>query len=191
VDVLPSAWASEANGVDVRYRSSLNFYSLRFVGGNQLVLGKNLDNGTWNGAWTPLGATPFAYNGSTWYHVSITVKGTSIAASVNGVLQVSVTDASLSSGAVGFDANAPVSFDNVLVTSGTLAAAHIGAGSFAGNGGGAGVLGLFVATLLGLLIRRVVRRRHYAAALGAAQRPGGKGMGQASQGGPARRCRAV
>jgi hypothetical protein len=117
VDVKPSAWQSEVDGVDVRYLDSKDFYSLRFVGASSLVFGKQLDDGSYSGVWTQLASVPFAYNGASWYRVVITAVGASFTLSVNGQRLIAVSDSALTHGQIGLDAVAPVEYGNVIVAS--------------------------------------------------------------------------
>jgi pectate lyase len=110
VDVKPSAWASEQDGL-IFAVSEAGRYSLDIVGGNQLVLGK------WaGGTWTQLASAPYTFSSYRWYNLSVAMPGGSIIAYVNGTQMLRVSDSTFSSGAVGLEANDPVAFDNVVVT---------------------------------------------------------------------------
>jgi hypothetical protein len=113
----PADWASENNGVAFRYQDGKDFYALNFVGGHELVLGKNVNDGSWSGKWTTLAQEAFPYT-SSWYTVTITVTGSTIVTSINGTPALGATDSSLGTGAVGFDANAPAEYRSIKVVAG-------------------------------------------------------------------------
>jgi len=110
VSVMPSAWGSEQDGLLFALTDG-GHYSLDIVGGTKVVLSKNV-----NGTSTQLATAPFVFAASRWYNLSVSMAGGSITAFVNGTSIVQVSDASFSAGAVGIEANDPVSFDNVSVT---------------------------------------------------------------------------
>ena len=108
--VMPSAWASEQDGLLFALTDG-GYYSLDIVGGTRLVLSKNV-----NGTSTQLANAPLTFVASRWYNLSVSLAGGLITAYVNGTSMLQVTDSSFSAGAVGIEANDPVSFDNVSVT---------------------------------------------------------------------------
>ncbi|HUY10425.1 MAG TPA: LamG-like jellyroll fold domain-containing protein, partial [Candidatus Dormibacteraeota bacterium] len=112
--VKPSAWASEDDGLMFGWRDG-GHYSLDIVAGNRLVLGK------WaNGTWTQLASTAYAFS-SRWYTLRVDMSGGALTAYVNGVSLLHASDATFTSGAIGFEANSPVQFGDVQVA--TMAAA--------------------------------------------------------------------
>jgi hypothetical protein len=107
--VLPSAWASEQDGLLFALTDG-GHYSFDILGGTTVVLSKNV-----NGTSTQLATAPFTFVASRWYNLSVSMAGGLITAYVNGTSILQVTDSSFSAGAVGIEANDPVSFDNVSV----------------------------------------------------------------------------
>jgi hypothetical protein len=116
-EVKPSAWRSEVSGVDIRVNSPRDRYSLRFVGGRALTFGRLENDGSSRGRWTELARVPFRYSSRTWYRVEVKAIGTSFAVSVDGKLRLTVIDAAIAHGRIGFEAVAPVSYRNVSVSS--------------------------------------------------------------------------
>jgi hypothetical protein len=114
VDVKPSAWQSEVNGVDVRYTDAKDFYSVRFIGAREISFGRMGNDGSWSGRWTPLASAQIAY-GSSWHHVTITASGSHFTVSLDGAPLMSADDATFSHGSIGFDANAPVDYGTISV----------------------------------------------------------------------------
>jgi hypothetical protein len=115
VAVKPSAWQSETDGVDVRYRDAQDFYRVRFTGGNTIVFGRVLNNGTQYGAGADLGAAAFAYAGGAWYELTVIASGNTFTIEVNGKTVLTAVDSSIPSGRIAFDANSPVEYGSVTV----------------------------------------------------------------------------
>ena len=88
-----------------------NRYSLDVVGGKRLVLNKVVGGNT-----TKLASAAYAFNSWSWYTLSVYWINGSITAYGNGTPIMQVNDSTLTSGAVGLEANDPVSFNNVVVT---------------------------------------------------------------------------
>ena len=116
VAVKPSVWASEDDGLLFAV-SGANHYSVLIVGGNKLVLNKAI-----SGTEASLASTSYAFSANTWYTLSAQMSGGVISIYVNSALVMQVNDSSLTSGGIGLEANDPVSFDNVSVTSLTTSA---------------------------------------------------------------------
>ena len=110
VSVLPSAWASEQDGLLFALTDG-GHYTLDIVGGTTLVLSKNV-----NGTSTQLATAPYTFAASRWYNLSVSLGGGSITAYVDGTSILQASDSTFSAGSVGIEANDPVSFDNVAVT---------------------------------------------------------------------------
>jgi pectate lyase len=110
VAVKPSCWASEHDGLLFGLVEG-GHYSLDIVGGNKLVLEKKVGSTV-----TALASAFYTFDPSLWYNVSVSLPGGSITAYVNGVAVLQASDSTFTSGAVGIEANDPVSFDNVVVT---------------------------------------------------------------------------
>jgi hypothetical protein len=110
VDVRPSAWASEVDTVDFRSASNETYDAVRFVAGAYIDVVR-----VSNGVTTELARVNTAYS-SAWHHLSITAVGSTFNVSLDGVPIMTVTDSSSSHGAIGFDANSPIEYDNVSVT---------------------------------------------------------------------------
>jgi hypothetical protein len=64
-----------------------------------------------------LASATWRYAGGRWHHATIQATGSVLAVSIDGVQVLKVTDSTFASGSIGFDANAPVAFDNVTVSS--------------------------------------------------------------------------
>jgi hypothetical protein len=117
VAVRPSAWQSESDGIDIRYQDAQDMYRVRFTGGSAIVFSRVLNNGTQYGAGADLGAVAFSYSGGTWYDLTVIASGSLFTVKVNGVTLLTVADASISAGRIGFDANASVEYGTVTVHS--------------------------------------------------------------------------
>ena len=108
--IKPSVWASEDDGLLFAVNGS-NHYSLLIVGGNQLHLSKSVA-----GAETSLGTAAYAFNATNWYTITASMTGGVVSLYVNSTLVMQVHDSTFNSGAIGLEANDPVSFDSVTVT---------------------------------------------------------------------------
>lgn len=97
-----------------RYQDGNNFYaaSLYNSGGGKLEIRKKVSGST-----TTLATLDYPLASGTWYTVKLELAGNTIRMYVNGTLQLTATDTSLTSGAVGLIAyKSAASFDNVVVT---------------------------------------------------------------------------
>jgi hypothetical protein len=102
---------SSVVAIDGRHKDVNNFYSLLVKNGNAWYLGKKV-----NGTFTTLASGSTSYNTTTWYTWVLTMTGTSISASINGLTLATVTDTSFSSGNISLITRAESEFDNVVVT---------------------------------------------------------------------------
>lgn len=98
-----------------RYKDGNNFYaaSLYNSNGGTLEIRKKV-----NGSTTTLASkSNFGLSTGTWYTVKLEMAGSTIHMYVNGVLQLTATDTSLTSGAVGLDAYKTLTeYDNIIVS---------------------------------------------------------------------------
>jgi hypothetical protein len=113
--VQPGA-GSTTNGTSVvsiegRYQDANDFYGLLVKNGSQWYLGYKQ-----NGNWNTLANGTSAYNTTSWYTWTLTMNGTSISASINGVTLATANDSTFSSGSIGLKTRNQSAFDNVLVT---------------------------------------------------------------------------
>lgn len=100
-----------------RYQDGNNFYaaSLYNSGGGKLEIRKKVSGST-----TTLTTLDYPLSAGTWYTVKLELAGSTIRMFVNGTLQLTATDTSLSSGAIGLVAyKTAASFDNVVVADST------------------------------------------------------------------------
>ncbi len=98
-------------GIAARYSSSSNYYFVVLTNSNTLEIRKKV-----GGASTTLASKTYTVATGTWYTLKLAVNGTSLQASVNGVLELSATDASIAAGRVAVTTyNASAEFDDVLV----------------------------------------------------------------------------
>ncbi|MFD2612283.1 chondroitinase-B domain-containing protein [Paenibacillus gansuensis] len=97
------------NGIVARYQNSNNYYFLIMYNGS-LLLNKKVAGST-----STIQQVSFTANTSTFYELKLEVNGTSLKGYVDGVLMVQGTEASLTSGKIGFYANGVSAFDEVLV----------------------------------------------------------------------------
>jgi len=97
-------------GIVGRHRDPNNTYMLVLKNGNTWQLGKRV-----NGVFTSMALGAFPYAAGTWYTLELDFRGTTITARINGQTMRTLSDASLSSGNVGFRTNALVAYDNVVV----------------------------------------------------------------------------
>ena len=102
---------SQATVIMARFVDNSNHYSFLLKNNSEWYLGV-----VQGGSWTTLDQGTFSYNATTWYTMSLTVKGTTISAAINGVTLTTDTDSTFSSGMIGFSTKATSEFDNVLVT---------------------------------------------------------------------------
>lgn len=96
-----------------RYQDGNNYYaaSLYNSSGGKLEIRKKV-----NGSTTTLAAKNFALSAGTWYTVKLVLNGSQLQMYVDGQLQLTATDSSLSSGGIGLIAYKTVSkFDQVTV----------------------------------------------------------------------------
>lgn len=115
-DVKVDNWnGSNRTYVAGRYKDGNNFYaaSLYNSSGGTLEIRKKVSGST-----TTLATkTNFGLAAGTWYTVKLEIIGTSIKMYINGTLQLTATDSSLTSGGIGLVAYKTVAkFDNVSVT---------------------------------------------------------------------------
>ncbi len=98
-------------GIAARYSSSSNYYFAVLTNSNTLEIRKKV-----SGASTTLASKTYAVTTGTWYTLKLAVNGTSLQASVNGVLELSATDSSLATGRPAVTTyNASAEFDDVIV----------------------------------------------------------------------------
>lgn len=100
-----------------RYQDGNNFYaaSLYNSNGGKLEIRKKVSGST-----TTLATIDYPLATGTWYTVKLDIVGSTIRMYVNGVLQLTATDSSLTSGAVGLVAyKTSASFDQVVVSDGS------------------------------------------------------------------------
>lgn len=97
-----------------RYVDGNNYYGASFYNNNggTLEIRKKV-----NASSSTLVSKSYAITTGTWYDVKLVVEGTSIRLYVNGVLQLSATDSSLSTGAIGLitQGGAMAKFDDITV----------------------------------------------------------------------------
>jgi pectate lyase len=97
-----------------RYKDGNNFYaaSLYNSNGGKLEIRKKLSGST-----TTLATKDYTLATGTWYTVKLELSGTTIRMYVNGTLQLTATDSSISSGGIGLVGyKAATKFDNVIVS---------------------------------------------------------------------------
>jgi hypothetical protein len=109
VSIKPSCWASEYDGVSFAITET-GRYAVYVVGGNQLVLGKWV-----NGTWTRISSAGYPFDPSLWYTLTVVLPGGVISVYVNGTPVLMAPDSTFSAGAIGFESNDPMAFDNVVV----------------------------------------------------------------------------
>ncbi|GAB6899116.1 cellulose-binding protein [Kineosporia succinea] len=104
-------------GLLARAQSSTTFYRLALVSGHAQLQAVN------SGAVTVLATSTSTVTTGTWYTLSLTVSGSTISGSINGVSIGSAGNALASAGRIGLQtANATASFDDITVTTGTTSA---------------------------------------------------------------------
>jgi hypothetical protein len=109
-----------ANGsgrVIARHQSAGNFYACGIDAGGQLYLG--MENG---GAWTAFSTAPYAFSGTTWYHIDFSVQANSLTCTVTEpgsgrTATVTATAAYFPSGSIGAVGNYYSEYDNFTVYS--------------------------------------------------------------------------
>lgn len=97
-----------------RYKDGNNYYAASFDNsdGGTLELRKKV-----SGSSSTLATKSFALSAGTWYTIKLEMNGSSIKMYVNGVLQLSATDTSLTSGAVGLVAfKTATKYDDIVVS---------------------------------------------------------------------------
>jgi pectate lyase len=111
VRVRPNAFGSSnsrAIGIAARAQSTSNFYALVLTPTSVQIL---------KGSTTTLASAPFSAATGTWYTLSLSATGSSLAGSVNGTQVVSTSDSSFGNGRIGLVGNyAAGSFDDVVVS---------------------------------------------------------------------------
>ena len=110
LQVEPSAWASEEDCVDVRYVDANDHYAACFEGGGWIEFIR-----VEGGVGVSLAQVTLSYT-SGWHQLSIAAVGSTFTVTLDGELIVTAMDATFSHGAIGFDVNAPIAFDDVTVT---------------------------------------------------------------------------
>jgi poly(beta-D-mannuronate) lyase len=93
--VKPANYSYDA-GIIAKYVNDSNYYTL-FLDNNKVKLKKKV-----NGKWTTLGSKSVTYSTSSYTTLKLVIDGSSLKAYVNGVLKISVTDSSITSGSPGF-----------------------------------------------------------------------------------------
>jgi hypothetical protein len=111
VDMLPSNWGSEVDGVLFRVKDSSNYYFVQYIGGTTLSLHKVV-----NGSSTGLASTKVTMSASNWHTIQVVASGSSLTVSVDGTQELAATDATFPTGGIGLGGNSPVQFDNVAVS---------------------------------------------------------------------------
>ncbi|GMK37671.1 hypothetical protein PCCS19_07250 [Paenibacillus sp. CCS19] len=97
-----------------RYKDGNNYYAASFdnSNGGTLELRKKV-----SGSSSTLATKSYALSAGTWYTIKLEMNGSSIKMYVNGVLQLSATDTSLTSGAVGLVAfKTATKYDDIVVS---------------------------------------------------------------------------
>ena len=97
-------------GVMGRVNSTASTYYLALLRPTELDLYKNV-----NGSWTLIGYYVASFPTNTWYTLMLSMNGSAVKVSVNGTQRISVTDTSISSGAVGLYTEYTSSFDEYFV----------------------------------------------------------------------------
>jgi glucose/arabinose dehydrogenase/PKD repeat protein len=98
-------------GILGRHHDANNTYMLVLKNGNTWQFGKRV-----NGTFTSLALGTFAYTPGSWYTLELGFSGTTITVKINGQVVRTLTDASFTSGNVGFRTNALTAYDDVTVT---------------------------------------------------------------------------
>jgi hypothetical protein len=97
-------------GILGRYADNNNYYMFALNNGN-VVLKKKV-----RGTTTTLQSAPYSFNSSTFYTLQLSMNGSTISGSVNGVALVSATDSSLSSGKIALYSTGAGWWDDVVVS---------------------------------------------------------------------------
>ncbi|MDR6550258.1 hypothetical protein [Paenibacillus qinlingensis] len=110
-DISPkSATAGAATGIIGRYVDNNNYYLLR-LSTNQVQLLKKV-----NGTFTTLAYKSYTVNPNSVYNLKLSMRGSTLVGSVNGVNELTVNDTSHTAGKIGLRTyNQVATFDNVLV----------------------------------------------------------------------------
>jgi pectate lyase len=111
VQAEAQAPSSGAFGLMARRQDANNNYQFLLKNGDEWYLG-----GRQNGTWFTLASGTFSYTAGTWYTLALSVQGTTITGSINGIDVASVTDATFASGGFSLRTTGTPSFDNVIVS---------------------------------------------------------------------------
>ncbi len=111
VKALSFNGTSRSFGITARYQSTSNFYYLTLSNANQLLLGKKASGGS-----VALASKSLAVQTGTWYTLKLVVSGSQLQAYLDGVLQLTATDTSLTAGKGGLIAlYTSAEFDDLLI----------------------------------------------------------------------------
>jgi pectate lyase len=98
-------------GIAARYSSSSNYYFMVLTNSNTVEIRKKV-----GGSVTTLASKAYTVTTGTWYTLKLVVSGTSLQAFVNGVQELSASDAAIAAGKIAVTSyNASVEFDDVIV----------------------------------------------------------------------------
>ncbi len=115
-DIKPGANdLSKSTVLMARYVDADNHYSLLLKNHSEWYLGKVA-----GGNWTTLGQGSFSYTSSMFYTFALSVQGSTISASINGVTRATRTDTRFPTGKIALSTKATSEFDNVQVTSSSV-----------------------------------------------------------------------
>lgn len=109
--------SSKTVGVCARFQSTSNFYAAILSNDNKLEIIKKVGGGN-----TSLASKSFTVQTGIWYQIKLSVNGSSLICSVNGVDELTATDSSFTTGKIGFTmSNVSAEFDDVTVADSTTA----------------------------------------------------------------------
>lgn len=98
-----------------RYADANNHYGVLLQQGSQWYLGKKVA-----GVWVDLASGTRSYNAG-WHTLTLSVQGSAISATVDGVTLATVTDATFAAGEIALAAKSTAAFDNVSVITAAVA----------------------------------------------------------------------
>jgi hypothetical protein len=115
-DIKPGADDTSVTVADLmgRYTDPQNHYSLILKNNSEWWLGVKQA-----GNWSTIANGSYSYDSSTFYTLTLSLQGSTITGSINGVVLGSGTDTTFTSGAIGFATAANSELDNVSVVDGT------------------------------------------------------------------------
>ncbi|MCO7175982.1 LamG-like jellyroll fold domain-containing protein [Sporolactobacillus kofuensis] len=94
-----------------RFKDANNYYAASLYRGNALEIRKKI-----NGSASTLISKNYTFETNKWYTIKLEFSGSTINVYVNGTLQLTATDSSLTSGAIGLVAKAIAEFDDIVVS---------------------------------------------------------------------------